>query len=199
MFRNLSSSTPPEYPPASLLLRSIAYLLDMALLLLLTWGILGLIYPAGMEVFVSYSQDLHGSSSNLDNINQGLEQLAKDNPDFQKMLLASQPLSFLVLLFYFMFCETLLGGATLGKKTFNLRTAYRDSPRIPPLGQLFIRSTIKSISSLGIGHPFLFLLSGNFIVAFFLRDRKCIHDYLTHTSVVPGFLPEPTEGEQGTR
>lgn len=198
MFRNLSSPNPPEYPPASLLLRSIAYLLDMALLLLLTWGLLGLIYPAGMEVFVSYSQNLQGSN-NIDNINQGLEQLAKDNPEFQKLLLASQPLSFLVLLFYFMLCETLLGGATLGKKTFNLRTAYRDSPRIPPLGQLFIRSTIKSLASLSIGHPIMFLLSGNFLIAFFLRDRKCIHDYLTHTSVVPGFLPDPTVGREGTK
>ena len=188
-------SRPPEYPPANLLLRSIAYLLDMALLLIAIRGILGLFFPAGMEEFVRFSIDFQESvgsqgKPDLAALNQAMMQLAGESHEFARFIVAIGPLSFLVLLFYFTLTETFLGGATLGKKTFNLRTAYRDSPRIPPLGQLFIRSTIKSVTTISMASPFLFLLSINFLLAFIHRDRKCLHDYLTRTSVVPGFLPE---------
>ncbi|GEM_PF-1330313 len=194
-------SSPSEYPPANIMLRSIAFLLDMFLVIFITLTILGTLYPEGMETFKEHSQQLSKSNSetpDLDTITNNLEKLAEENPQFYKLMMMSQPLTFFLLLFYFTLSEVLLGGSTLGKKIFNLRTAYRDSPRIPPLGQLFVRSSIKTISALSLGHPVLFLLVGNFMIAFFRKDRRAGHDLLTKTSVVPGFLPENEDSKPDT-
>ena len=199
MLGNLAS--PSEYPPANIMLRSIAFLLDMFLVLFITWTLLGVLYPEGMEVFMEHSRQLSQSNAegtDLEVITNDLEKLAEENPQFSKLMMMSQPLTFFLLLFYFTLSEVLLGGSTLGKKIFNLRTAYRDSPRIPPLGQLFVRSSVKTISALSLGHPVLFLLVGNFMIAFFRKDRKAGHDLLTRTSVVPGFLPENEEPKPDT-
>ena len=199
MLDNLSS--PSEYPPANIMLRSIAFLLDMFLIIFITLTILGALYPEGMEVFKNHSQQISNSNSetpDFETITNNLEKLAEDNPQFYNLMMMSQPLTFFLLLIYFTLSEVLLGGSTLGKKIFNLRTAYRDSPRIPPLGQLFVRSSVKTIAALSLGHPVLFILVGNFMIAFFRKDRRAGHDLLTRTSVVPGFLPEFEESRPDT-
>ena len=61
MLDNLSS--PSEYPPANIMLRSIAFLLDMLLIIFITLTILGALYPEGMEVFKNHSQQISNSNS----------------------------------------------------------------------------------------------------------------------------------------
>ena len=93
---------------------------------------------------------------------------------------------------YFFVSEILLGGYTLGKKTFNLRTAYRDSPRLPPLGAHALRSMVKSIASIALisQNPLLLVFFINFLIAFYNPGRRAGHDLISRTSVVPGYLPE---------
>ena len=179
--------TDPEYPPASMLNRSIAFILDIMLVIILTTVILSTAFPEGMEELQGRSEEAANQGKFLN-----LEEEMKDNPTLRKFFGMTSATSLFLMILYFMFSEVLLGGATLGKKVFNLRTAYRDSPRIPPLGQLFIRSLIKTISFISVG-SILFILAANYLIAFFRKDRRTLHDLLTKTSVVPGFLPEAEE------
>ena len=179
--------TDPEYPPASMLNRSIAFMLDIMLVIVLTTVIVSTAFPEGMEELQTRSQEAADQGKFLN-----LEEAMIDNPVLQKFFAMTSATSLFLMILYFALIEVFLGGATLGKKVFNLRTAYRDSPRIPPLGQLFIRSVLKTISFISVG-SILFFLVGNYLIAFFRKDRRTLHDILTKTSVVPGFLPEQEE------
>ena len=181
----------PEYPPASMLTRTIAFFLDIFLVFLLSLAMVAAIYPEGMETFQAFSEQA-ANTSNL----KGIESEIKENEELRKFASLITSTSFLIMLLYFSVAEALLSGATLGKKIFNLRTAYRDSPRIPPLGQLFIRAFIKTFTFFCFGVNFLFIFFGNFLIAYFRRDRRTLHDLLTKTSVVPGFLPDSEEERQ---
>ena len=180
--------TEPEYPPASMLNRTIAFLLDIMLVIILTVVIVSTAFPEGMAELQTRSEE----AAKAGKLFLSPEDVTQDNQTLRKFMGMISGTSFLLMLLYFMLSEVLLGGATLGKKVFNLRTAYRDSPRIPPLGQLFLRALIKTVSFLSLG-SILFILFANFLIAFFRPDRRTLHDILTKTSVVPGFLPEQEE------
>jgi uncharacterized RDD family membrane protein YckC len=187
------STDTPEYPPANILLRTVAFVLDIFLLVFLTMAICGVINKEGMEAFQLHSQEISmkaAEKGGLHDLETEIVKLADENPKLSEFMLLMSTTSFILMILYFTLCEAFLGGSTLGKKVFNLRTAYRDSPRIPPLGQLFIRATIKTFAFLCFGHKYLFILFGTFLIAFFRRDRRTLHDLLTRTSVVPGYLPE---------
>ena len=126
---------------------------------------------------------------NIQSMSESLQALVEKNPEAKKLLVSMQLTTFFGLVFYFTFSELLMGGCTLGKKVFNLRTAYKDSPRNPPVGSMLLRSTVKTFCSMSFGHPILFILTGNFLIAFLSKGRRTGHDLITHTSVVPGFLP----------
>ena len=149
------------------------------------------IYPEGMETFQAFSEQA-ANTSNLKKVESDM----RENEELLKFISLLTGSSFLIMLLYFTVAEALLGGATLGKKIFNLRTAYRDSPRIPPLGQLFIRALIKTFTFCCFGMSLMFIFFGNFLIAFFRKDRRTLHDLLTKTSVVPGFLPDQDEERQ---
>ena len=183
MFAQVTDS---EYPPASMLNRTAAFTLDVLLVIILVFSFV----EPNLNEIIELANSFYEQASESSHLKKTNTQLEENNSTLLWLVFSSSPLP---LLFYFTMAEILLGGTTLGKKVFNLRTAYRDSPRIPPVGQTFIRSLLKTISFISVGSIILFFLVGNYIIAFFRKDRRTLHDILTKTSVVPGFLPDPEE------
>ncbi|MBT3469603.1 MAG: hypothetical protein HN467_09800 [Opitutae bacterium] len=186
----MSKEQPPiiEFPPANIWMRIAAYGMDMLLILAILWAIRSAL-PTTATAFLDQMQTEQIPFGEMLTLSQ---EFVEKNPNAATQLMMVSTLSLLTPLLYFLLSEILLSGCTLGKKTFNLRTAYRNSPRLPPIGAQAIRSIVKSIASFAlISHnPLLIIFLGNFLIAFYNPDRKAGHDILSRTNVVPGYLPE---------
>ncbi len=166
----------------------VAFGMDMVLVLALLHAAHTMLPEAALE----FVRDIQEEKNQFSEIFTRSQQFVKEHPDAASKLMLASLFSMVAPFLYFALSEIFLGGCTLGKKCFNLRTAYRDSPRVPPLGAQAIRSFVKSIASLALisQNPLFFLFFMNFIIAFYNKDRKAGHDLLSRTSVVPGFLPD---------
>ena len=177
-----------QYPPANIWLRMVAFAMDMALVFTLLMAVHSILPEAARE----FIQDLQEEKASFNDVFTHSQSFVKEHPDAATHLMLVSLLSMVAPFLYFFLSEIFLGGCTLGKKCFNLRTAYKDSPRLPPLGAHAARSFLKGIASLALvsQNPLSFLFIFNFIIAFYNKGRKAGHDLLARTSVVPGFLPE---------
>ena len=150
-----------------------------------------LMLPATAHEFIKDMQGLTFKERLYD-----CQQFANEHPEAAIKYIVANIFSMIAPFLYFALSEIFLGGCTLGKKCFNLRTAYRDSPRLPPLGAQAIRSFIKSIAGLSlISQNPLLIFFMNFLIAFYNKGRKAGHDLISRTSVVPGFLPDDDSKE----
>lgn len=177
-----------EFPPANIWMRMAAYAMDMLLIL----AVISAILNSLPETAVSFDHESQKQGADFNEVFIRSQEFAKEHPE-AAISLAFYYLSFpLTPFLYFFVSEILLGGYTLGKKTFNLRTAYRDSPRLPPLGAHALRSMVKSIASIALisQDPLLLVFFINFLIAFYNPGRRAGHDLISRTSVVPGYLPE---------
>lgn len=177
-----------EFPPANIWMRMAAYAMDMLLILAVIWAIQNSL----PETAVSFIQEMQKQGTDFNELFTRSQEFVKEHPEAASSLMFSSIFSMLTPFLYFFVSEILLGGYTLGKKTFNLRTAYRDSPRLPPLGAHALRSMVKSIASIALisQNPLLLVFFINFLIAFYNPGRRAGHDLISRTSVVPGYLPE---------
>ena len=177
-----------EFPPANIWMRMAAYAMDMLLILAVIWAIQNSL----PETAVSFIQEMQKQGTDFNELFTRSQEFVKEHPEAASSLMFSSIFSMLTPFLYFSVSEILLGGYTLGKKTFNLRTAYRDSPRLPPLGAHALRSMVKSIASIALisQNPLLLVFFINFLIAFYNPGRRAGHDLISRTSVVPGYLPE---------
>ena len=186
----MNNEEPPiiEFPPANIWMRIAAYGMDMLLILAILWAI-GNAIPAAATAFL---EQMQGQKIPLEELFKLSQEFVEKNPNAATYLMMASTLSLLTPFLYFALSEILLGGCTLGKKTFNLRTAYRNSPRLPPIGVQAIRSMVKSIASFALisQNPLLIIFFGNFLIAFYHPSRRAGHDLISRTNVVPGYLPE---------
>ena len=186
----MNNEEPPiiEFPPANIWMRIAAYGMDMLLILAILWAI-GNTIPAAATAFL---EQMQGQKIPFGEVFMLSQEFVEKNPNAATHLMMASTLSLLTPFLYFALSEILLGGCTLGKKTFNLRTAYRNSPRLPPIGAQAIRSMVKSIASFALisQNPLLFIFFGNFLIAFYHPGRRAGHDLISRTNVVPGYLPE---------
>ena len=183
----------PQFPPANIWMRMVAFGLDM-LLVLAALHMIHLMLPATAHEFI---KDMQGEQVTFKEVFDDSQQFVREHPEAASKLMFASMFSMIAPFLYFALSEIFLGGCTLGKKCFNLRTAYRDSPRLPPLGAQAIRSFVKSIASLALisQNPLFFIFFMNFLIAFYNKGRKAGHDLISRTSVVPGFLPDDDSKE----
>ena len=186
----MNNEEPPiiEFPPANIWMRISAYGMDMLLILAILWAI-GNTIPTTATAFLEQIQEQKIPFEEVLNLSQ---EFVEKNLNAAIHLMMASTLFLITPFLYFALSEILLGGCTLGKKTFNLRTAYRNSPRLPPIGAQAIRSLVKSIASFALisQNPFMIIFLGNFLIAFYHPERKAGHDLISRTNVVPGYLPE---------
>jgi uncharacterized RDD family membrane protein YckC len=85
-----------------------------------------------------------------------------------------------------------MGGATLGKRVFHLRSAQFGTGAPPRAIESFVRAIVKTVSlaawvAIGaLGFPFLLL---NLAPIFFNRTRRAGHDFMARTLVTRDPLP----------
>ena len=169
-----------------MVLRIMAFIMDVSLVTLFTLFILVrvLLPEQYSDAIIAFNQAVEVYSAQVEQAAQE-DKASPAPPEISKderiveMFAYSQGLMILTLWLYFAASEIFLGSSTLGKKTFGLITlSTLKNESKPRLSQNIVRSGLKSISI--YSHP-VFLI--NYIVAFFTKDNRAIHDLLCRTKV----------------
>ena len=215
----MANPPPIPPPPAGFWWRTLACLADILPLMFLASALVGLL--AGQsekaaqqraESFVNRISEQYIKVSTSGNLRE-VEKLSamvkkleeKDNLD-RKALISwyafQANVSFVTMLIGLSLQEWLLGGRTLGKRIFNLRTVSLPDTHPPGFLSAVARSCIKAVFiTLPIFHfenslvlniyLILIMLLGivNFHVPLFRRDKRAWHDLWTRTQVVDNKLP----------
>ena len=183
--------------PAPMLWRALALALDYVLAgtiatILLTTVVFPQSYPNAQTVIENQFQSIEAAFQE--------EQATGKMPDIvisQDYLDLTVPATntlFMVLLVYFAGSEILLGGTTLGKRVFSLRTARFWTTERATWIESLVRNIFKAASL-----TILWLLPVNLIVVFFRPSRRAIHDYLARTLVTGDAAPPlPVENDEAS-
>jgi uncharacterized RDD family membrane protein YckC len=92
--------------------------------------------------------------------------------------------AFTLPVFYCFFGEFFFRGKSLGKATFGLQAVSRRDGFPPRFPIALSRSLIKGMAMLCLLTPFFLPGLLNFLFAFFNRERRCLHDFLTGSLTV---------------
>jgi len=92
--------------------------------------------------------------------------------------------AFTLPVFYCFFGEFFFRGKSLGKATFGLQAVSRRDGSPPRFPIALSRSLIKGMAILCLLTPFFLPGLLNFLFAFFNRERRCLHDFLTRSLTV---------------
>lgn len=186
-------------PVAPMHWRLLAFMLDMLLVvlfgfLLLTKVLLPQYHPVG------YSQWMAQSAEQTEQVMMALSEgtalpsLLPDpawySDEMQDMTLYIFEILGLCTLVYFVLCERLMAGGSLGKSMFRLRVISLNTGGAPNIWESFLRSLIKFFT-LSV-HPVLWV---SYLLPFGNRLRRAGHDWLARTLVVSdvgGFVPHIT-------
>jgi uncharacterized RDD family membrane protein YckC len=169
-----------ERDTAPLLRRSVAYLLDVLLAILLAMTLLLLwIYPRQQPEGWALLQNFQSSGQRIGSA--FFTQLpAVDRLALARLLLATQITVTGTIFLYFWLSELFSQGSSLGKCMFRLRVVEVSTGKRPTAAKLFLRSAISSIC---LTMNSLFLLP-NFLWGLFRRDRRCWHELASGSRVV---------------
>jgi hypothetical protein len=196
-------ANPPPIPPptAGFWWRTLACLGDVIPLLFLGWALAGLLAgpeeAAAREKADAWTRRFadqyvkaitSGQPRDLETLQGMTVQLLKpDNPDleaFSVWYAFQGNVGFVVMLLALTLQEWLLGGRTLGKRIFNLRTLSLPDLEAPGFLPSLLRSAWKA-AFFTLPNPFFMLLGiVNFHVPLFRRDKRAWHDLWTRTQVV---------------
>jgi len=97
--------------------------------------------------------------------------------------------AFILPVFYCFFGEFFFRGKSLGKATFGLQAVSRRDGSPPRFPIALSRSLIKGMAILCLLTPFFLPGLLNFLFAFFNRERRCLHDFLTGSLTVQSPAP----------
>lgn len=97
--------------------------------------------------------------------------------------------AFTLPVFYCFFGEFFFRGKSLGKATFGLHAVSRRDGSPPRFPIALSRSLIKGMAILCLLTPFFLPGLLNFLFAFFNRERRCLHDFLTSSLTVQSIGP----------
>ncbi len=184
--------------PGSFRWRTLAFLLDFALLCVATFLILDRAvwpqYEGGKAELSAFVEELvHVSVESLFGTTDLRTALPEASEQLLQMLGASQMAVMLTFWMGFFMGDTILGGRSLGKRVFRLRVVPRD--RFGPLRMTegLLRSGLKTLTLLA--SPVLPFLLANYLVPLFGRDRRAGYDFLCRTLVIsePAGPPVPAE------
>ena len=170
-----------------LLLRTLAFIMDASLMTVFTMFVLvRIVLPD------QYSDALNAVGEAVHVYSIEVDEARKDDkpmpppPELSndqrviEMFAYGQGLMIISLWLYFLISELALGGTTLGKKIFGLRTVSNLTGEGPPrTSQTILRSGIKAIAL--YGHPIFFI---DYIIAFVTKGNRAGHDFLSRTRVV---------------
>ena len=97
--------------------------------------------------------------------------------------------AFTLPVFYCFVGEFFFRGKSLGKATFGLQAVSRRDGSPPRFPIALSRSLIKGMAILCLLTPFFLPGLLNFLFAFFNRERRCLHDFLTSSLTVQSIGP----------
>jgi len=166
--------------PANIQFRCIAFFLDTVLcvtfIFMLLWTfILPHYYPQEWKEFLNL---MSGFNPN----NNGMEELTQI-PAVQVIHELHQTMLLMGLWLYYAVSEIVTQGSSLGKMVFKLKVIKVNTQQAPNIFETAFRSGTKTLCLLAF--PYLTI---NFILAFFNRNKKSGHDFLSGTLVT-----EPTD------
>lgn len=186
-------------PVAPMQWRMLAFLLDMFLValfafLLLSKVLLPQYHPVGysqwMEQSTQQTEQVMAALSEGTTLPPLLPDLNQQSDEMKAMSLYVVEILGLCVLVYFVLCERLMAGGSIGKSMFRLRVISLTTGRAPNIWESFLRSLIKFFT-LSI-HPLLWI---SYLVPFGNRLRRAGHDWLARTLVVSdigGYVPHVT-------
>ncbi len=186
-------STPPIEPhprKAGMGVRFLAFLMDSLLVFFFTLFLLIKIllpqhHAEGMRDFVK-AIDGYAAAAEQAKLNgeqpPPVPEPAEDSPMVEMLAFAWQSM-ILAFWVYFGFSEGIFKGTTLGKRTFGLRTIKIETGQPPHLLESGLRGAIKSLTLL-FPLPVPMLWWANYLIAFFNRNRRAGHDFLSRTMVI---------------
>lgn len=178
----MNDERPTTIYPAGLLWRTVAFLLDVVLVGIVSWTVFSLLiapraYPGFESRYEAFVQSI-----------QTLDHLPAMPADVLEPFQMFNLLFALSVLAYFTLCEFFWQGRSLGKRAVRIRTARCDFlTEGPSLYEAFVRSLVKAVC-LQIG----FLLIADFIAVFFGKQRQSLHDRMARTVVVDEARPKAT-------
>ena len=175
---SLNSDSLPE---PSLAFRGLAFLLDYILVVLLaTLIILKIILPLNPSFSLEALNDWldaymawAGSNSNT------AAPILNDSA--QSILLLITESFSIIFIFYFLLCDTLFKGSSMGKKIFNLKTITLTPRNSIPIFHAGIRAISKTII-LFYFFPILFLIAA--LTKRFHKSKQWGHDLISQTKVI---------------
>lgn len=166
-------------PPARLYLRAIALLMDAVILFLVAnFIILRILWPeAHPGAMAEYTAWFEAFTLSLAN----KEAIPAMNPSLLDALNDAYSVQIIVSWTYFAIGECLFNGASLGKRTFRLRTVSTVTLGPAPFFTGVVRSGIKTLI---LFYLFPLLIIGNLIAMCFNKRSQAGHDLLSRTAVV---------------
>ena len=191
----LDSSQPVHLPP-KWIRRIVAFGMDLVLFIVILQLVVMFLPQLYGERVEQEFQDLVFSASQLN---------PEDHFDTEKMAMfikesgvSEETLSmigfivvcaFILPVFYCFFGEFFFRGKSLGKATFGLQAVSRRDGFPPRFPIALSRSLIKGMAILCLLTPFFLPGLLNFLFAFFNRERRCLHDFLTGSLTVQSIGP----------
>ena len=175
---SLNSESLPE---PSIAFRGLAFLLDYILMVLLaTLIILQVILPLNPSFSLEALNEWLGAylawaESNIDTAAPIL------NDSAQSILLLITESFSIIFILYFVLCDTLFKGSSIGKKIFNLKTITLTPRNSIPIFHAGIRAISKTII-LFYFFPILFLVAA--LTKRFHKSKQWGHDLISQTKVI---------------
>lgn len=166
-------------PPARLSLRTVAFLMDAVILFLVANFIILRIlwpeaHPGAMAEYTAWFEAFTNSLSNR-------ESLPAMNPSLLDALNDAYSVQIIVSWVYFAIGESFFNGASLGKRTFRLRTVGTITLGPASFFTGIIRAGMKTLL---LFYLFPILLVANLIALRFNKRGQTGHDLLSRTAVV---------------
>jgi uncharacterized RDD family membrane protein YckC len=188
-----------HHNPAPLLKRMIAFGMDFILIVLLL-QLLAHFMPNfwGQNTKEEFQQLLQQATLLPKEEQMDAERMAEFlnhsalSPETYEMLMAMVVWACFTPILYFFIGERFFGGQSLGKATFRMRSVPFAGGTHPSAFRIFLRATIKGLSTLVLITPFLLPGLMNFIFCFINRNRRCLHDLAGSTLTVQE-LPQSTK------
>lgn len=182
-----------KLPEPSIAFRGLAFILDYILVALLaTLIILQVILPLNpsfslealnewLEAYLTWAESNNETAAPI--INDSAQSI---------LLLITESFSIIFIL-YFMLCDTLFKGSSIGKKIFNLKTITLTPRDSIPVFHAGIRAISKTIL-LFYFFPLLFLVAA--LTKSFHKSKQWGHDLISHTKVIDEFKIETLLNKQ---
>ncbi len=179
--------TQPVPQIAGMLSRMLAFLMDIALLaalsvFLLLKVLLPAEHPKGIQDVMSAAETyMEGvQAAELSGEQPPPFPDLTGNPHVNEMAQYAMSALLFITMGYFTLMEVCLRGATLGKRTFRLRTINADTGLPCGIFDHFLRSMIKTVTLLAV-IPFLWF---SYLTPLFNKNRSAGHDYVSRTVVI---------------